>query len=70
MTEQLSRAVQASAFITDQEMKEILRLQNQTRAVAYFICHDGRFQSDEKIPDADIKPITISIRTNFASPNR
>lgn len=70
MTEQLSRAVQASAFITDQEVREILRLQKQTRDVAYFTVNTDDYKSEEKIADADIKAYYEQHQEEFRIPEQ
>jgi peptidyl-prolyl cis-trans isomerase D len=70
LTEQLSQAVQTSAFVTDREMQEALRLQNQTRDLAYFIVNPDDFPSTETISEADIKAYYDQHQEEFRVPEK
>ena len=70
MTEQLSQAVQTAAFVTDQELQQILRLQNQTRDIGYFIINPDDFQSDEEIPEEEIQAYYEQHQEEFRVPEQ
>ena len=70
LTEQLSQGIQTSAFITEREMQEIFRLQNQTRDLAYFIVNADDFQSSETIPESEIQAYYDQHQEEFRVPEQ
>jgi peptidyl-prolyl cis-trans isomerase D len=70
MSEQLSQAVRTSAFVTDREIQEVLRLQNQTRDLGYFIVNPDDFQSSETIPEEEIKTYYAQHQEEFRLPEK
>jgi peptidyl-prolyl cis-trans isomerase D len=70
MAEQLSQALQASTFITDLEMQEILRLQNQTRDLAYFTIKTDDYKSDEEISADEIEAYYAAHQEEFRVPEQ
>jgi peptidyl-prolyl cis-trans isomerase D len=65
LTEQLSQGVRTSAFVTDWELREVLRLQNQTRDLAFFIIEPDAFQPSEAIPASEIQAYYDEHREDF-----
>ncbi len=70
LSEQLSQAVQGSVFVTEQELKESVRLFHQTRAVDYFIIPAADFMSDEAISDDEVQAYYEQHQTDFRTPEQ
>lgn len=70
LSDQLSQAVSTSAFVTEHELKEALRLGNQTRKVDYFILASADFTADEAISDEDIQAYFEQHQNNYRSPEQ
>jgi len=70
LTEQLSQAVQSSAFVTDRELQELLRLQNQTRDLSYFVVNPDDFKSSETIPESQIQAYYDQHQEEFRVPEQ
>ncbi|MEN8178415.1 MAG: SurA N-terminal domain-containing protein [Pseudomonadota bacterium] len=70
LSEQLSQAVQGSVFVTEHELKETVRLFNQTRKVDYFIIPSADFESDEAISDDQAQAYYDQHQTDFRTPEQ
>jgi peptidyl-prolyl cis-trans isomerase D len=70
LAEQLTQAVQASAFITDREIQETLRLQNQTRDLAYFVVSTAELKTDDPIPETEIEAYYTKNSAQFRTPEQ
>ena len=70
LSDQLSQALQGSAFVTDHELQEALRLQNQTRDMAYFIVPVKNFISAEGIGEDEIQAYHEKHQSNYRSPEQ
>jgi len=70
LTEQLSQAIRTSAFVTKREIQEVLRLQNQTRDLGYFIVNPDDFQSSESIPESEIAAYYDQHQEEFRVPEK
>ncbi len=67
---QLQRAIEASAFITESELAEAVRLEKQRRQVQLIRLPKDQFLSDAPIPDAEIQAYYEAHRDRFRSPER
>jgi len=70
LTEQLAQGVQTSTFVTQHEVLEVLRLQNQTRDLAFFVVDPNNFQSTETIPEAQIQAYYNQHQEEFRVPEK
>jgi len=70
LSDQLSQAVQGSTFITEHELDETLRLENQTRDLAYFVIPAKDFVDDGAIDADTIKAYYEAHQSSFRSPEQ
>ena len=70
LSQQLALAVEGSAFITEHELKETIRLVSQTRKVDYFIIPSKDFESDEPVADAEVQAYYDQHQEQFRSPEQ
>jgi peptidyl-prolyl cis-trans isomerase D len=70
LSEQLSQAVQGSTFVTEHEVKESVRLFNQTRAVDYFTIPAADFESDEAISDEELQAHYDQHQQDYRTPEQ
>ncbi|MDJ0805298.1 MAG: SurA N-terminal domain-containing protein [Gammaproteobacteria bacterium] len=70
LSEQLSQAVQGSVFVTEHELNEAVRLNNQTRKVDYVVIPSKNFESDEAITDAEAAAYYDEHQTDFRTPEQ
>ena len=67
---QLQRAIEASAFITESELAEAVRLEKQQRQVQLIRLPKAKFLSDAPIPDGEIQAYYAAHPDRFRSPER
>ncbi len=70
LSEQLSQAVNGTAFVTDFELKEKIRLQDQAREFAFFAVPWAKFASDEAISDASVQAYYEKHQQNYRVPEQ
>jgi peptidyl-prolyl cis-trans isomerase D len=70
VAEQLSQAVQAGSFITQNELNESQRLMNQTREVSYFIVPASEFKLDGELSADEIDKYYRDNQNAFISPEK
>lgn len=70
VADQLSLAVSSSAFVTDTELKDSVRLRRQLRKVRYFVVPAAEFKSEKTIPEADLKAYYEKHQNRFMAPEQ
>jgi peptidyl-prolyl cis-trans isomerase D len=70
LSQQLSNAIISSAFVTDYELRNQLRLGKQMRKFDYFILPSSDFSSDEPIDEEAILAYYEKHETEFLSPEQ
>ncbi|MGD9168866.1 MAG: SurA N-terminal domain-containing protein [Candidatus Thiodiazotropha sp.] len=70
VAEQLSQAVQAASFITQNELDESQRLMKQTREFTYFVVPANDFKSSDALSDDEIKIYYEANQSAFVSPEK
>jgi len=70
VAEQLSLAVSSSAFVTDKELADSVRLRYQRRTVNYFVLPAAEFRSDEQIPEEELKAHYEQQQDAFMAPEQ
>ena len=70
VAEQLVQAVEAGVFVTDRELAESERLQNQTREVSYFVVPAADYVVDGAVSDDEIEAYYASNESSYISPEK
>jgi peptidyl-prolyl cis-trans isomerase D len=70
VAEQLSQAVQAASFITQQEFDARQRLMKQTREFTYFVLPTSDFKLSDELSDDEIKAYYEANQSAFISPEK
>jgi peptidyl-prolyl cis-trans isomerase D len=68
--DQLSEGLRGSAFVTDSEIRDALRLEGQRRDVGYFVVPAAQFTASSEPTDAEIKAYYEAHRAAYTTPER
>jgi peptidyl-prolyl cis-trans isomerase D len=70
LVDQLSGGVQETSLVTDQEVRDVVRLKDQQRDLGYFIIPAARFTADIKVDDAAVKAKYEKDASRFSVPEQ
>ncbi|MCG5511745.1 SurA N-terminal domain-containing protein [Ectothiorhodospira shaposhnikovii] len=70
LMEQFEGGVRISAFVTDAEVREYLRLRDQERELSYFVIPAAEYAAGVEIGDADIQAYYAAHGDRFRTPER
>ncbi|HHH38525.1 MAG TPA: peptidylprolyl isomerase, partial [Sedimenticola sp.] len=70
VSEQLAKAVQGSALVTDAELQRLVALQMETRELDYLVVSAARYKDQVSVDDQEAKAYYDSHQQAFAVPER
>jgi peptidyl-prolyl cis-trans isomerase D len=70
VAEQLSQAIQAGSFVTQQELSESLRLLQQKRELSYFVLPNSDFKLTEELSEEEVRTYYEANESAFISPEK
>ncbi len=70
MSRQLSTGILETAFVTDREVKEWTRLENQERDVVYFVIPTDKFRNEVSITEDEVQAYYESHQDRFIEPEK
>ena len=70
ITSQLSRAIEASAFVTERELNDAVRLRDQQRLFSFLVLPLSEFLEDREFPEADMEAYYRAHQDRFRVPEQ
>ncbi|MES9832783.1 MAG: SurA N-terminal domain-containing protein [Candidatus Thiodiazotropha sp. DIVDIV] len=70
VSEQLAQAIDNGVFVTNREVSESNRLQQQTRELSYFVIPAADFMVDDAVTESDIESYYKNNENSFISPEK